>query len=122
MVCELLDAAAAHVLPLSRPARARLEGLAVGLGAAHPRGAAAPRARRERSRVGPGGSGKTACCAALLDAYRRRATLPAGRATLVPARRRAGVRAALVPGAFAAPAAGEPARGPVSGPPTGSSM
>ncbi len=33
--------------------------------------------------VGPGGSGKTACCAALLDAYRERSTLPAACATIV---------------------------------------
>ena len=34
--------------------------------------------------VGPGGSGKTACCAALLEAYRERSTLPAACATVLP--------------------------------------
>jgi hypothetical protein len=33
--------------------------------------------------VGPGGSGKSACCATLLDAYRRRSTLPAACLALV---------------------------------------
>jgi flagellar biosynthesis GTPase FlhF len=34
--------------------------------------------------VGPGGSGKSVCCATLLDAYRRRSTLPAARAVFLP--------------------------------------
>jgi flagellar biosynthesis GTPase FlhF len=34
--------------------------------------------------VGPGGSGKSACCATLLDAYQRRSTLPAASAVLTP--------------------------------------
>ena len=33
--------------------------------------------------VGPGGAGKTSCCAALLGAYRKGSALPASCATLI---------------------------------------
>ncbi len=47
--------------------------------------------------VGPGGSGKTACCAALLEAYRERSTLPAACATIVPGAARGELAALLSP-------------------------
>ncbi len=115
LVREALEAATAHVLPLldaSSPpslAGAVRRALAQRIPVCRP----LPTGGAVVAFVGPGGAGKSACCAALLDAYHRRSTLPAVRATLVPGAFAAPASgAALVPGAFAAPAAGEPGAGP----------
>jgi flagellar biosynthesis GTPase FlhF len=47
--------------------------------------------------VGPGGSGKTACCAALLEAYRERSTLAAACATVLPGAARGELEVLLSP-------------------------
>ncbi len=78
---ELIDAACAHTLPLAPRAglaQAVLTTLARRIPVAPPlplRGAAIVL-------VGPGGSGKTTCCATLLGAYRAGSTLPARYASL----------------------------------------
>jgi flagellar biosynthesis GTPase FlhF len=84
LVHEVLAAATAHVLPLievsSPPALAAAvrRALAQRIPACRP----LPAGGAAIAFVGPGGSGKSACCAALLDAYHRRSTLPAACATL----------------------------------------
>jgi flagellar biosynthesis protein FlhF len=79
---ELIDSAAVHIRPfaprssLSQAVRSALTGripVALPLPA---RGAAIVL-------VGPGGAGKTSCCAALLGAYRKGSALPASCATLI---------------------------------------
>ena len=79
---ELIDGAATHILPLAPRAgltQAVRSGLVQRIPVAQPlptRGAAI-------ALVGPGGSGKTSCAAALLGAYRTSSILPASCATLV---------------------------------------
>jgi flagellar biosynthesis GTPase FlhF len=81
---ELLDGAAIHLLPLAPRAglaQAVRSALIQRISLAPPlptRGAAI-------TIVGPGGAGKTSCCAALLRAYRESARLPASCATLTRA-------------------------------------
>jgi hypothetical protein len=79
---ELIDGAAAHVLPLHPRmslARAVHSALVQRIPVARP----LPAASATIAVVGPGGSGKTSCCAALLGAYRRGSTLPASCATIL---------------------------------------
>jgi flagellar biosynthesis GTPase FlhF len=82
-VRELIDAAAAHVLPLmpGRPSLARA--VHTALAQRIPSCAPLPAGNATIAVVGPGGAGKSACCAALLAAYRRRGTLPVTRATIL---------------------------------------
>lgn len=84
---ELIDGAAAHVLPLAPGA-----GLAQAVRAAlvHRMPVAPPLPTRGAAIaiVGPGGAGKTSCCAALLAAYRRSGSLPASCASLTRGQRR----------------------------------
>jgi flagellar biosynthesis protein FlhF len=79
---ELIETAAAHVLPLmpGRPSLARAvhTALAKRIPSCPPLGAG----NATIAVVGPGGAGKSALCAALLGAYRRRSTLPATCTTL----------------------------------------
>jgi flagellar biosynthesis GTPase FlhF len=83
LVRELIETAAAHVLPLmparSSLARAVHRTIAQRIPSASP----LPVGNATIALVGPGGSGKTACCAALLEAYRERSTLPAACATVL---------------------------------------
>ncbi len=93
-VSEVLDAAAAHLLPLiASPSPSSSSSLSPS-----PLAQAVRRELQQRipvcpplppgpatvALVGPGGSGKSACCATLLDAYQRRSTLPAASAVLTP--------------------------------------
>jgi flagellar biosynthesis GTPase FlhF len=83
LVEELIETAAAHVLPVM-PARCSLaRAVQLALAQRIPKAAPLPLAGATIALVGPGGSGKTACCTALLDAYRERSTLPATCATLL---------------------------------------
>jgi flagellar biosynthesis protein FlhF len=85
-VGEVLDTAAAHLLPLiespsqSAFAQAVRRALQQRIPACPP----LPSGPATIALVGPGGSGKSACCATLLDAYQRRSTLPATSAALTP--------------------------------------
>jgi flagellar biosynthesis GTPase FlhF len=85
---EVLDAAAAHLLPLidapSPPSRSPLaQAVRRALQQRIPVCPPLPPGPATIALVGPGGSGKSACCASLLDAYHRRSTLPAVSAALV---------------------------------------
>lgn len=84
LVRELIETAAAHVLPLM-PARSSLaRAVHRTIAQRIPSIGPLPVGSATIAVVGPGGSGKTACCAALLEAYRERSTLPAACATILP--------------------------------------
>jgi flagellar biosynthesis GTPase FlhF len=97
LVRELIETAAAHVLPLmparSSLARAVQRTIAQRIPSIRP----LPVGSATIAVVGPGGSGKTACCAALLDAYRERSTLPAACATVLTGEASGELRALLSP-------------------------
>jgi hypothetical protein len=79
---ELIDAAAVHILPLA-PRASLSQTTRAALAQRIPVGPPLPTQGAAIVVVGPGGAGKTSCCAALLGAYRRGSTLPASCATLV---------------------------------------
>lgn len=79
---ELIEAATVHVLPLM--SRASLtQAVRIALAQRIPVASSLPTQGAVIVVVGPGGSGKTSCCAALLRAYRKGSTLPASCATLL---------------------------------------
>jgi flagellar biosynthesis GTPase FlhF len=79
---ELIDAAAVHVLPLA-PRASLSHAVRIALTQRIPVAPPLPTQGAAIVVVGPGGSGKTSCCATLLGAYRKGSTLPASCATLV---------------------------------------
>jgi flagellar biosynthesis GTPase FlhF len=79
---ELLDAAAIHIRPLA-PRIGFNQAVRSALAERIPVTAPLPARGAAIVLVGPGGAGKTSCCAALLGAYRRGSSLPASCATLV---------------------------------------
>jgi flagellar biosynthesis GTPase FlhF len=82
LVRELIEAAATHVLPLS-PSRATLaRAVHTALQQRIPVCAPLPVGSATIAVVGAGGSGKTACCTALKEAYQERSTLPAAQAQI----------------------------------------
>ncbi len=81
MAGELLDAAAAHILPLA-PRTSMVKAAQLALAARIPAVPLLPAHSASVAVIGPGGSGKTSCCAALLGAYRRAGCLPAACATV----------------------------------------
>jgi flagellar biosynthesis GTPase FlhF len=97
LVRELIETAAAHVLPLM-PARSSLaRAVQRTIAQRIPTIAPLPVGSATIAVVGPGGSGKTACCAALLEAYRERSTLPAACATVLAGEAPGELRALLSP-------------------------
>jgi hypothetical protein len=78
---ELIDAAAAHVLPFA-PRAGLAQAVRVTLAQRIPVVAPLSAKGAAIALVGAGGAGKTTCCAALLGAYRTAGTLPASCATL----------------------------------------
>jgi SRP54-type protein, GTPase domain len=114
LVREVIHAAAAHVLPLIgtgiRAAGACLPA-SVETSSSPDLPQAVRRALQQRipvcpplpagsatiALVGSGGSGKSACCAALLDAYHLRSTVPAVCATLAPGLAPGGLEVTLPP-------------------------
>ncbi|HEY3760011.1 MAG TPA: hypothetical protein VGL37_09625 [Solirubrobacteraceae bacterium] len=97
LVRELIETAAAHVLPLM-PARSSLaRAVQRTIAQRIPSIAPLPVGSAVIAVVGPGGSGKTACCAALLEAYRERSTLPAACATVLTGETPGELRALLSP-------------------------
>jgi flagellar biosynthesis GTPase FlhF len=84
LVREVLEAATAHVLPLLAGPAAPALAVAVRRALAQriPVCPPLPAGGAVVAFVGPGGAGKSACCAALLAAYHRRSTLPAACAAL----------------------------------------
>jgi flagellar biosynthesis GTPase FlhF len=79
---ELIDAAIAHALPFA-PRIGLAKAVHGALVARIPHAPLLPTPSATVAVVGPGGSGKTSCCAALLGAYRKAQTLPASCATIV---------------------------------------
>jgi flagellar biosynthesis GTPase FlhF len=79
---ELIEAAVVHVLPLT-PRASLSQAVQVALTQRIPVAPPLPTQGAAIVVVGPGGSGKTSCCAALLGAYRKGSTLPASCATLL---------------------------------------
>jgi SRP54-type protein, GTPase domain len=78
---ELIDVAAAHVLPFA-PRAGLAQAVRMTLAQRIPVAPPLPTKGAAIMVIGAGGSGKTTCCAALLGAYRTAGTLPAGCATL----------------------------------------
>ncbi len=93
---ELIDAAAVHVLPLMPRASLSLA-VRIALTQRIPVAPPLPTQGAAIVVVGPGGSGKTSCCAALLGAYRRGSTLPASCATLLRGSDRGSFRCCSAP-------------------------
>jgi hypothetical protein len=79
---ELLETAAVHLLALN-PRLGLARAVRMALMQRIPACPPLPTASATIALVGPGGSGKTACCAALLGAYRHAGTLPAACATIL---------------------------------------
>jgi flagellar biosynthesis GTPase FlhF len=93
---ELIDAAAAHILPLA-PHTGLTQAVRSALIQRIPLAAPLPTRGAAIALVGPGGAGKTSCCAALLGAYRKSSTLPASCATLVRGPKRGELQMLLSP-------------------------
>ncbi len=83
-VQELIEAAGAHVLPLMPPATSLARAVHTALTQMIPPSSPRPAAGAAIAVVGSGGSGKSACCAALVEAYREHSTLPATCVTVSP--------------------------------------
>jgi hypothetical protein len=93
---ELIETARAHVLPLA-PGAGLAGGVRASLAQRIPVAPSLPVRGTAIVVVGAGGSGKTSYCAALMRAYRRAGTLPAGYATLTRDPERAGLQLLLSP-------------------------
>ncbi len=81
---ELLEAAITHVLPLMPPSTSLTRAVHTSLAQMIPASRPLPAAGAAIAVVGAGGSGKSACCAALVEAYREHSTLPATCITVSP--------------------------------------
>lgn len=93
---ELLDTAAAHVRPLA-PRASLTQTVRSALAQRIPVAAPLPTQGGVIVLVGPGGAGKTSCCAALLGAYRKSSSLPASCATLLNGPRKGELQMLLSP-------------------------
>ncbi len=76
-VHALIEGVIAHVLPLMPASTSLAQAVHTGLTQRIPVCPPLPAAGAAIALVGAGGSGKSACCAALLEAYREHSTLPA---------------------------------------------
>jgi flagellar biosynthesis protein FlhF len=83
-VQELIEAASAHVLPLMPPGTSLGQAVHTALTQMIPASAPLPARGGAIAVVGAGGSGKSACCAALVEAYRAHSALPATCVTIPP--------------------------------------
>jgi flagellar biosynthesis GTPase FlhF len=79
---ELIDSAIAHALPFA-PRIGLARAVRGAIVARTPVNSLLPARSATVAVVGPGGSGKTSCCAALLSAYRRAGGLPASCASIL---------------------------------------
>ncbi len=84
LVQELIEAASAHVLPLMPPSTSLAQAVRIALAQRIPAAAPLPAAGATIAVIGAGGSGKSACCAALIEAYREHSTLPATCVAILP--------------------------------------
>jgi flagellar biosynthesis GTPase FlhF len=83
-VQELIEGTIAHVLPLMPPSTSLNQAVHTALAQRIPASAPLPAEGAAIAVVGAGGSGKSACCAALVEAYREHGTLPATCVTILP--------------------------------------
>jgi SRP54-type protein, GTPase domain len=104
---ELVDGAAAHVLPLA-PRAGLAQAVRTTIAQRMPVAPPLPTRGAAIVVVGAGGTGKTTCCAALLAAYRNGSTLPASFATLTRGAQRDDLRLILAPRIVKPMAAGTP--------------
>jgi flagellar biosynthesis GTPase FlhF len=104
---ELVDGAAAHVLPLA-PRAGLAQAVRTTIAQRIPVAPPLPTRGAAIVVVGAGGTGKTTCCAALLAAYRTGSTLPASFATLTRGAQRDDLRLILAPRIVKPMAAGTP--------------
>jgi flagellar biosynthesis protein FlhF len=79
---ELIDGASVHIRPFA-PRASLSQAVRTALTARIPVAPPLPARGAAIVLVGPGGAGKTSCCAALLSAYRKGSALPASCATLI---------------------------------------
>jgi flagellar biosynthesis protein FlhF len=79
---ELIDSASVHIRPFA-PRASLSQAVRSALTARIPVAPPLPARGAAIVLVGPGGAGKTSCCAALLGAYRKGSALPASCATLI---------------------------------------
>ena len=84
LVQELIEAAITHVLPLMPPSTSLAQTVHTALTQMIPASRPLPAGGAAIAVVGAGGSGKSACCAALVEAYREHSTLPATCVTVSP--------------------------------------
>ncbi len=84
LVRELIEAASTHVLPLLPPSTSLAQAVHTALTQMIPASRPLPAAGAAIAVVGAGGSGKSACCAALAEAYREHSTLPATCVAVAP--------------------------------------
>ena len=77
LVHELIEGAIAHLLPLMPASTSLAQAVHTALAQRIPACPPLPAGSAAIAVVGAGGSGKSACCAALLEAYRAHGTLPA---------------------------------------------
>lgn len=97
LVRELLEAATGHAMPFM-PARTSLaRAVQEALRQRIPTPRALPAGNATIAVVGPGGSGKTSVCAALLSAYGKRSALSAACATVVEGEQRGALELLLSP-------------------------
>ncbi len=97
LVRELLETASGHVMPFM-PARTSLaRAVQEALRQRIPTPRALPAGNATIAVVGPGGSGKTSFCAALLEAYAKRSTLEATRAAVIDGEQRGALELVLAP-------------------------
>jgi flagellar biosynthesis GTPase FlhF len=93
---ELIDSASAHALALS-PRGGLAQAVRATLAQRIPVAPPLPTKGAAIVVVGPGGAGKTTCCAALLGAYRKGSSLPASFATIARDSERGELRMILSP-------------------------
>jgi flagellar biosynthesis GTPase FlhF len=84
LVRELIEGATAHVLPLMPASTSLTQAVRTTLAQRIPACPPLPAGGGAIAVVGAGGSGKSACCAALAEAYREHGTLPATWVTIAP--------------------------------------
>jgi GNAT superfamily N-acetyltransferase len=84
LIQELIEAAITHVLPLMPPSTNLAGAVHTSLTQMIPASRPLPAAGAAIAVVGAGGSGKSACCTALVEAYREHSALPATCVTLAP--------------------------------------
>jgi hypothetical protein len=83
-VQELIETASAHVVPLMPSSTSLTQAVHTALTQMIPASRPLPAAGAAIAVIGAGGSGKSACCAALLEAYRQHSTLTATCVTILP--------------------------------------